>query len=133
MIETAETKIWVIALIMLISFVFNWLKKKRGENIESEEAGVDGAWGINDIIQQFEDELGAHREETPREPDMVYNDKPVKEAVPERDYENESHSAFESVNTKPKKKLTDQEDDVEVEYDLKQMIIHNTILNRPEY
>lgn len=132
--ETAETKIWVIALIMLISFVFNWLKKKRQGSEEIEEVEADGSWGINDIIQQFEDEFGAQKtEQYTEEPQVVFEEESVENVAPKRDYENESHSAFEHVKKSPVVKDEVLEEQIDVEYDLRQMIIHDTILNRPKY
>lgn len=134
--ETAETNIWVIAIIMLISFVFNWLKKKRGDNEEIGEVETDGTWGVNEIIQQFEEEFGAQKAQPHKEPQFIYEEEPVQEpvqeAVPERDYENESHSAFEHVKKSHVEDVVSEEQ-IDVEYDLKQMIIHDTILNRPKY
>ncbi len=128
--ETAETKIWVIALFMLISFVFNWLKKKRGDK---EEIESDGAWGINDIIRKFEEDFDGRKSEQHMDSRVVFEEDSVKNIVPERDYANESHSAFEHIKKNRVNTVADLEEEVEAEYDLEQIIIHNTILNRPKY
>jgi len=161
----AESKIWMMALFFLASFIWKAIKKKRKAEKEARESGENtepetSSWGINDLISQFEEQYGGQQkkvnvvdnayanesveyfdanENTVERVNEFKADSPKSVTDPNYSEENASHSAFESAsNTKDKKEevrdsysLKLEEEAYEV--DLKQMIIHNAILERPKF
>ncbi len=151
-----DSKIWIAALFMLISFVFNAIKKKRKaekEALEGQQEEVqnsDASWGVGDLISQFEEKYGVETEAKQNE--FVTGDMEVKEdyvseytaeEVDKQSYEGYSEeSASHSGITRDKNvKLSDDvsyqtdsaSEDSELELDLRQMVISSTILDRPQY
>lgn len=143
----ADNKIWVIALFMLISFVFNWLKKKRQQqSVDSE--GFDGdesidkgdSWGISDIIEQFEVEYNGGQSKQSSDNGFVT---PVNELENDKSNPTVKDRAKEVVvddevlkTVRPNAYKNQEGEDPEGEnrnYDLKEMIISTTILNRPDF
>jgi hypothetical protein len=147
----ADNKIWIMALFMLVSFVFNALKKKRQKQKDEarenvEESPAPAGFGLQDLISQFEQKYSletdgvhdANRYEEEIEMDVV-------DATPE--YKMAEDPVNETLRKEPvdqpvKKQKAKTSDDpnfaiqatsTDSEMDLKQMIISNTILNRPEY
>ena len=78
-----DSKIWIAALFMLISFVFNAIKKKRKaekEALEGQQEEVqnsDASWGVGDLISQFEEKYGVETEA--KQSEFVTEDMEVKE------------------------------------------------------
>jgi hypothetical protein len=143
----ADNKIWVIALFMLISFVFNWLKKKRQSknsdsfNDENLKEKSNIPWGITNIIDQFEVEYGNVQKKAPVNIDYIDSESLLVEDVEEVVVKtNEKESKTNKVDVSKKKsfdayandgrEIIFEDDEV---LDLKEMIIHNAILNRPDF
>ena len=138
----SDNKIWIWGLFLLVSFIFNLLKKKNKE-VENQEEGSskDGGsanLGLEELIRQFGEKYGAvTEEEVPIVRDMENLKVEVSEEkeVPVSRYSeniNVSENKRE-VNSVEKNGVTNIEETQPEELDLKQMIISNTILKRPEY
>ena len=142
----ADNKIWVIALFMIISFVFNWLKRKRqsekSESFVNEEPSDEGSsWGIGDIIDQFEVEYGNKKSKLSGNEGFANTvDKSFKndtlESFEVEDKIDEKNNVSDTKRVKVdiySEKEIELENEKDEMYDLKEMVIHNAILNRPKF
>ena len=162
----AESKIWMMALFFLASFIWKAIKKKRKAEKEARESGENvepktASWGINDLINQFEEQYGGKQQEKVNVVDNPYENEPVDyyesnegdveqvneyiadtpKNVTDPNYSEEeaSHSAFAYASNTQEKKVKERDsyseklEEEAYEVDLKQMIIHNAILERPQY
>lgn len=151
-----DSKIWIAALFMLVSFIFNAIKKKRQAEKEAlggqenEPQSSESSWGVNDLISQFEEKYGVETEpsknqfvaeeiELEEEYSSEYLAEDLKtEPVSAYSVENATHSDFKRET---KVKASDDEayakesstQSLDLELDLRQMVISSTILERPEY
>jgi hypothetical protein len=151
-----DSKIWIAALFMLVSFIFNAIKKKRKaekealEGQEVEPQNPNTSWGVEDLISQFEQKYGVETEpkhsgyhapnDTEMEDDISdYEDeKVIQNPAANNTEETNSHSAFtRDKNTKLSDDLSyqsDTETDVsKLNLDLRNLVISNTILERPKF
>ncbi len=151
--EAGDSKIWIWAVFLLISLVYNAWKKKTKKERESNnslpEGKETGSFGLEDLISQFEDQYGKESADSvPKQmetvpeaivPPVVVSEKPLKEPIVE------VKRSVKSVPT-PKAKASSKDklyslsngnreelDENEVVLDLRQMIISQTILERPNY
>ena len=151
-----DSKIWIAALFMLISFIFNAIKKKRKaekealEGQEGEPQNSEISWGVEDLISQFEQKYGVETEEkrseyVPQEEQYVenYTTEYIAEDVvvkPTNNYaeETDSHSAFTRDKDTRLSDDSSYQADTEMggsdlDLDLRNLVISRTILERPQY
>lgn len=156
----ADSKIWIWVVFMIISFAYNAWKKKNKARQEEESYEEDSAssnnpvdFGLEDLISQFEEQYGGGKKE-PKvekvEKRVVQSE--VKTHEPQRVREtaqptsrfSKNEKAFKTPKNNPGKKsdLT-KKDKVErvnsdqnaanLDVDLRQMVIAQTVLERPKY
>ena len=151
-----DSKIWIAALFMLVSFLFNAIKKKRKaeqdalEGQEIEPQNSESSWGVEDLISQFEQKYGVETEVKQsefisQEEEYVedYNSEYVADELdvkPTVNYveETDSHSA---IKREKDTKLSDdtsyqtdsETDALNVGLDLRNLVISRAILERPQY
>lgn len=151
-----DSKIWIAALFMLISFIFNAVKKKRQAEKEAlggqeeESQSNDTSWGVSDLISQFEEKYGVETEPLQNEftsEEVILDEDYVSEyprEVPKKQpvstYSEETASHSDLKQEKKKKKSENESYAIKPEFsssdlelDLRQMVISSTILERPEY
>ena len=142
---------WFIIIAMLASFLYKLYKKNKEKQEESFEQNStenpSSSWGMEDLISEFQNKYGVEtepnfegqneleQEESEWGSYEVQNEEVIEqEPVVEYSSENADHHAFETDIEKQNIEAYEKEDDVfDIEYDLRQMIISNTILTRPEY
>jgi len=136
---------------MLASFLYKAYKKnkeKQEESFDQKNAeNPSSSWGMDDLIAEFQNKFGVETEPNfevqnelePEESEWgsyeVQNEEVIEqEPVDNYSSENADHHAFEHDIEKQNTSAYQKKDDaIDLEYDLKQMIISNTILTRPEY
>lgn len=157
----ADNKIWIWVVFMIISFAYNAWKKKnkaRKEEVDSydESENVNttpGNFGLEDLISQFEEQYSSSK----KEPQLEKAEKRVlnselKTHEPQRVKETrKSPPRFTTNQEVPKpaqnkterksnlgkmkemKPTTFEHENNDLEVDLRQMIISQTVLERPKY
>ena len=151
-----DSKIWIMALFLLASYVYKAVKKKReqekgvSEPSVEEEGSAESSWGMDDLIQEFEDSYGSNKSD--KEPlieqpelttvaDPSYNESSQRYKNPygkEETVWDASKSALKqekstSVKTRSKSQVYEGVTVDETDYDLREMVISKVILDRPEY
>ena len=154
----ADSKIWIWVVFMVISFTYNaWKKKNKArqeegsvdENLDQKTNPVD--FGLEDLISQFEAQYGGKKKDSKAEEiekRVVNSEVKSYDSQRARDF---SESPLKSVKKqgvsnsferKTKKKVdknseinreTSGHSNQELDVDLRQMIIAQTVLERPKF
>jgi hypothetical protein len=149
--EIAESKIWIMALFMLMSFLYKAYKKRNkaqkeaGDSFDSNSSEEEASWGINDLISQFEETYSGQKEvlvdqraqKSPMETPIIDS---AENVISENDkyehsYRGNKEELEKKANRATKKKLENENapEKLDLKLDLKQMIISQTILERPNF
>tara|TARA_R110002050_G_scaffold175846_1_gene308695 strand:+ start:9521 stop:9946 length:426 start_codon:yes stop_codon:yes gene_type:complete len=138
-----DGKIWVAAIFMLISYVYRAYKKKNQQ--EEEEAGTgktNASSGFADLLKQFQDSMNPTPKTSPvfvDDYDVIsdYSNETVSDNVVDEKPEvvDESFSTSSKTTSPSQAKPYDIQEDsaIKTELDLREMIIHQAILDRPTY
>lgn len=150
MMQAGNEGIWLYAVIGIASLLYKAWKKnqeKQGDTETSEKSsGAEVPFGLENLIQQFEEKYSQKVEPTPKKSESVKSNKyddnkipasSVKVEAPDTPFLAEQNKQEEVL---PEKKRVfhkdvnfEAETFLDSEFDLKQMIISKTILDRPEY
>ena len=145
-----------MALFLLASYVYKAIKKKRDQEKGLGEPPVMGGesaknpWGMDDLIQKFEESYGTTNpieEQIVEKPELAMVDDSLDDnysghienpySVSESNFNSPEPALKEetkkAVNTKFRPSAYDDDNEVEPEYDIREMIISKAILDRPEY
>ena len=139
---------WFVIIFMVLSFVYRMYKKSKSGSDDSQEQepsnSGNNAWGIGDLISQFETDygkdVGIEEEKIDlRETNNLVFDGPetVAESVDYFPTEKASKNgrSFDENSIKEVEPSSPISEKMEASYesDLEQMVISSAILNRPEY
>lgn len=153
--EAGDSKIWVWAAFLLISFLYKAWKKKNKQQEEGEDKETSGGtsmdFGLENLISQFEGKYSGNKKKASNTLDS--NTTTIKKAAASEITASKGHqtkSRFDYAKTKeeldaysredtknpvtPKKSagvVIEEEDALDL--DLKRMIVAQTILERPNY
>lgn len=139
---------WFVIIFMVLSFVYRMYKKSKSGSDDSQEQepsnSGNNAWGIGDLISQFETDygkdVGIEEEKIDfRDTNNLVFDSPetVAESVEYFPTEkaSEKNRSFDENSKKevePNFPITEKME-ASYEVDLEQIVISSAILNRPEY
>ena len=149
-----DSKIWIMALFLLASYVYKAIKKKKerdklvSENQDIEENAGESSWGMEELISEFEQSYKASNsqdvfQEEVFEKEPVNSDSaPIAEVEPQIEkkkvkvdsYTESEANAYGNTKAKGKKsEPTVMSTDTEDDFSLRDMVIGKVILDRPEY
>lgn len=136
---------WFIIIIALLSFLYRQYKKmneKREESINDStndsNNNQSAALGLDDLIAKFEKKF-VTEEEIEVKPEgpfkVVEETKPVVSAstIEISNAQREANEAYSNDDSKSSETKDSETRDSEMDLDLKQIIISQAIINRPEY
>lgn len=154
---------WFYIVIAGASILYNMYKKnlKKKKEQPSNQAPVSGnnkegnSWGLDDLISEFQQEYGVEPEAEYAQEEPILQSQSARSSEEELSSKTEAHYSEKQNEKSPKfvdnvdhtdmdvrktqnaafttKKWKDPTNESMPEIDLRQMVIHATILNRPEY